>query len=122
MSKHGMYDESPRMERGAEGKMEVKKPKKKEQHAEGKKEHESASSGLPTHVRHAHEREDMHRRHAVEHSTHDHGKGGSKVEMHGRHEKEMKDMHTRHEKEPGATSGSPDVGAPIKDIEKGAKS
>lgn len=124
MSKHSMYDETPSIGRDKEGNTKVEKPEKKksEEHKEGKKKHESASSGLPTHVRHAHERREMHSRHEMEHAMHDNGKGGEKVEMHARHEKEMKDMHTRHEKEPGMTAGSNDVGAPIEKIEKGAKS
>lgn len=123
MAKHGMYDESPSIKHDSEGKTRIEKPEKKKskEHAEGKKEHESASSGLPTHVRHAAERRDMHNRHEMEHSVHDNGGNGEKKEMHARHIKEHKDMHTRHEKDAGMTNGSPDVGAPIEKIEKGAK-
>lgn len=121
MAKHNLYDETPSMKRGEDGKMAVKKSEKKTDQKEGKKEHESASSGLPAHVMHAHERQSMHARHEMEHGAHDSGKGGDKKEMHGRHQAEMKAMHTRHEKSSGATEGSKDVGAPIEKIEKGAK-
>lgn len=123
MAKHGMYDETPSIKHDDEGKTRVEKPKKKEskEHPEGKDKNESAASGLPAHVMHAHERQSMMARHEMEHSVHDNGVGGDKKAVHTKHQKEMKDMHTRHEKEPGATSGSNDVGAPIKEIEKGAK-
>lgn len=122
MAKHSLYDSSPEMKRGEDGKVAVKKSEKKTDQKEGKKEHENAASGLPTHVLHAHERQSMHARHEMEHGAHDTGKGGDKKEMHGRHEKEMKDMHTRHEKSAGAIEGSKDVGESIAKIEKGAKS
>lgn len=120
MAQGNLYDKSPKMERGEDGKMAVKKPEKKKESSEDKKE-ESAHTGLPAHARHAHERRDMHSRHEMEHSLHDNGSGGDKGEMYARHLKEHKDMHTRHQKEPGATNGSPNAGAPIKEIEKGAK-
>lgn len=118
MAKHNLYDETPSMKRDDDGKMGVKKAEKK---PESKSGSESASSSLPVHVMHAHERQSMHARHEMEHSVHDTGKGGDKKEMHVRHQKEMKDMHTRHEKSAGATAGSNDVGDPIAKIEKGAK-
>lgn len=119
MAKHGMYDETPSIKHDDEGKTRVEKSKKKE--PEGKKDSTPAAEGLPAHVMHAHERQSMMARHEMEHSVHDNGVGGDKKAMHTKHQKEMKDMHTRHEKEPGATPGSNDVGAPIKEIEKGAK-
>ena len=44
-------------------------------------------------------------------------------EMHDKHQADMMARITKHSKKPGATSGSNDVGVPIKDIvkEKGAK-
>jgi len=118
MARHSMYDETPKIEHDGEGKAHVKKSEKKKEPA--KREEASASSGLPTHVRHAAERRDMHSRHEMEHSVHDASNAGSKSEMHTRHIKEKKDMFTRHEKDTGATSGSNDVGIAIKDIRKGA--
>lgn len=118
MAKHSMYDETPSIAHDEEGNSKVKKAEKKKEVP--KEKTEMASSGLPSHVRHAHERRDMHNRHEVEHAMHDNGKGGDKKEMHARHKKEMMDMHSRHEKDAGATGGST-VGDPIKDIEKGAK-
>lgn len=119
MAKHDMYDETPSMKRDGDGKMSVKKAEKKPK--ENKTETPSASSGLPVHVMHAHERQSMNARHEMEHAAHDAGKGGDKKEMYARHMTEAKAMHTRHAKEPGATSGSNDVGEPIAKIEKGAK-
>lgn len=117
MAKHNLYDETPSMKRGDDGKMGVKKSEKK---TPAKSEDVSASFGLPMHVMHAHERQSMHARHEMEHGAHGPGKG-SKTEMYSRHQKEMKDMHARHEKAAGATAGSNDVGDPIAKIEKGAK-
>jgi len=107
MARHSrMYKDSPSMERGEDGKMGVTKRGDKETSSE--KEADKVQSGddgvkmtegMPTHIRHAHERMDMHKRHEMEHAVHDHNKAGSKAEMHGRHQTEMKNMHKRHESE-----------------------
>jgi len=101
-----LYKDSPKMERGEDGHMGVTKRGDKENEAETAADAVQSgddgiyvTEGMPPHVRHAHERRDMHNRHETEHSVHDHAKAGSKKEMHGRHQKEMKDMHGRHEKE-----------------------
>lgn len=118
MAKHKLYDETPEMKRDDEGKMGVKKPEMK---GKDKPQLESAAAGLPAHVRHAHERRDMHNRHETEHATHDNMiPGASKEPMHTRHEKEMKDMHTRHETEAGAMGGTA-AGPILADVEKGSK-
>lgn len=118
MAKHKLYDESPSIKHDAEGKTKVEKSKKPTS-AEGDKGVKDES--FPVHVRHAMERHSMNAKHEMEHGIHDAAKSGSKSEMHARHESERKAMHTKHEKEAGATEGSNDVGAPIKEIEKGAK-
>lgn len=118
MAKHKLYDESPSIKHDAEGKTKVEKAKKPEntESATGVKDEH-----FPVHVKHGMERHSMNAKHEMEHGIHDAAKAGDKAEMHGRHESERKAMHARHEKEAGATEGSKDVGAPIKDIEKGAK-
>lgn len=111
MSKVDLYDESPVMKRGADGKMGVEKTKK----PEGKGE--SATSGLSLHEGHAHARRAMHHRHIKEHMdmhhehemAHAHHKGDKKMlhekhereygDMHGRHHAEMKKLHDSHEKD-----------------------
>ena len=101
MAKEGrssrMYGKGPKLERGEDGHMSVKKhvEKEKEAGADGSIREE----GMPHHVRHAQERNDMRARHEHEHAMHDHGHEGSKEEMHDRHEAEIKAMHKRHEKE-----------------------
>ncbi len=104
-----MYDEKPHLERDEGGNMAVKKNDHRGEHeSKGEKASDKVQAdedgmkmheGMPPHIRHAHERMDMHKRHEMEHAVHDHAKGGHKEEMHSRHEKEMKDMHGRHEKE-----------------------
>lgn len=87
---------------------------------------EEKDEAMPVHVRHSHERHNLHSKHEHEHSIHDHHEEGHKHEMHKRHQEEMKSMHTKHEKEAGHTAGR-ETGAggaaepPIEKIEKGAK-
>lgn len=107
-----LYKDSPKLERNEKGDIKSVKPSDKEgAPSESMKKADEIQSGmdgvkmtegLPPHVRHAHERRDMHNRHETEHSVHDNGKGGDKKEMHARHEKEYGDMHKRHDKEMAA--------------------
>ena len=115
-----MYKDTPEMKRDEEsGKMGVTKAEKKSAQVsdgtDGMQQHEE----MPPHVRHAHERRDMHHRHETEHMIHDNGKGGSKEELHSRHEKEMKDMHKRHEKDSSPSKGSGSGAEKISKVEKG---
>lgn len=120
MAKHHLYDESPAIKHDEEGHTRVEKSSKKE-HIAGKEEKGVEAEAFPIHVRHGMERRAMHSHHETEHGIHDAAKAGNKKEMHERHEKEHKEMHTRHEKEHGLVAGSKDQGAPIAEIEKGAK-
>ena len=123
MAKHHLYDESPILEHEESGHVKVVKTPKKEEYGTDEEKGVEAE-GFPVHARHAHERHLMHAKHEHEHAMHDHhSPHESKEPMHTRHEKEFADMHTRHEKETGEKSGAEgrDVGAPIKEIEKGAK-
>lgn len=105
-----MYANSPELKRDEEsGKMKAHKSEGKI-HSEASRNADGTDGmpvheGLPPHVRHAHERRDMHNRHETEHAVHDNHHGASKKEMHGRHQKEMADMHKRHEKEHQELSG-----------------
>lgn len=110
-----MYKDSPRMERGESGDMEISRRKKDESDAEGEHmEQDGGNAGteeaLPHHIRHAHERmslkhrhlhehAEMHSRHMHEHHMHDHHEKGDKGEMHGRHHAEMSALHKQHENE-----------------------
>ncbi len=104
-----LYKDSPKLERGEDGDVKAVKPSDKEgAPSESMKKADEIQSGddsvkmtegMPSNIRHAHERMDMHKRHEVEHAVHDHAKAGAKEEMHTRHESEMKAMHGRHEKE-----------------------
>ncbi len=132
---HGLYDNSPTLKRGEDGKVAVKRPEKKEDKKEEKKgdgEEENAGDGL--NVRDAQSRREMRNRHIKEHidlhARHeaDHDGGGKEdmserhhgeyKEMHSRHQSEMKKMHSSHAK--AGTEGET-LGTPVKDIEKGAK-
>lgn len=121
MSKHHMYDNTPEIRHAEEGGTKVVKPSKHEK-SDGQGDAGVKEEGFPVHSKHLHERHLMHANHEHEHSLHEnhHGVHG-KEEMHKRHLHERKEMYMRHEKEAGATEGSKDVGAPIKDIERGAK-
>lgn len=89
----GLYDKSPKLERNEKGDVAVKKPEKKEESKE------EPSGPVTAHERHMAEMKDVHARQL----------------------KEYEDMYTRHQKDAGATNGSPNAGAPIKEVEKGAK-
>lgn len=96
-----LYAKKPHLERGEDGNVGVKEKEadKVQSGDDGVKMTEHHGEGMPMHVRHAHERNDMHKRHETEHAMHDHAKAGSKKELHKRHEIDLHDMHGRHEKE-----------------------
>lgn len=112
MAKHKMYENSPKMEHGEDGKVKVTKDQKShEKKSEVKtskeaKGDEGEHKGEAVADTHGQDIKDMHKRHTAEFK-----------DMHARHEKEMGMMHTKHQKTAGATGGSTD-GAPIADIEK----
>lgn len=95
-----MFGHSPKMERGEDGKMAIKKEMatKEDDMKEGE-DKDGSGQQLPVSVRHSMERHDMHHTMEREHHMHDMGGHGSKEEMHSRHEKMRKEMHARHEKE-----------------------
>ncbi len=96
MAKHKMYDENPRLEHDEEGNVKVKKDAPKETAGDtGEPDGEDIKLMMKTHK--------------------------EMVDMHNKHQEESLSRITKHATKPGATSGSDDVGAPIKDIEKGAK-
>lgn len=97
MAKHNLYDETPSLAHDEEGKVKVKKAAKKESSAGDTGEPDSEG---------------------LDHLIKEHK---AMKEMHDKHQADMMARITKHAKKPGATSGSNDVGAPIKDIEKGAK-
>ena len=104
-----MYKDSPKLERGEDGNMGVKKPSPAD--AENMGTAGGAIPGTPgempvqahqaherreMHHKHAHEHLQMHSRHELDHAGH---KEGDKSEMHKRHEEELKGMHEKHHKE-----------------------
>lgn len=114
-----LYDRSPELKRGEDGKVDVKKAEKAEEAGEG-------TPHMEKHMRHAHERRDMKHRHIKEHmdmhhkheTEHENHKEGDKAEMHGRHHEELKNMHTRHEKEMKENHGRHEKGTGGEKIEK----
>lgn len=99
-----MYRNSPKMERDVEsGKMKVTKPES------AAPELNDADQGIPVHVRHAMERQDVAMRHEREHAMVDYGKSGDKGEMLSRHQQEMKEIHKRHMKEMSKGASKSDV-------------
>lgn len=92
-----MYKKSPRLERDAETEKLKVSARPDEDKGEGMQQ-EGSPEGIPTHIRHAIERRDVHSRHENEHMVHDHGRA-DKAEVHKRHQEEIKTMHKRHEKE-----------------------
>lgn len=94
-----MYAKSPKMERGEDGKMGIKKPSKADGENMGIEGNEApgAGDGMPVQTK------EMHDRHMTE-----------MKDMHARHEDEHKDMHKRHQKEVKDKSGT-DVINDIKD-------
>lgn len=120
-----LYSKKPHLERGEDGHVGVKEKEadKVQSGTDGVKMTEHKGEGMPIHVRHSHERHDMHKRQEIEHQMHEHHKAGSKKELHKRHEIDFKDMHSRHEKEIEAGE-SKDMGdvenkAGVKKEEKG---
>lgn len=118
-----MYKESPKLERGENGKMDVVKSSRVEADKEqagidGMK----VSGDLPPHVRHATERRDMYNRHETEHAVHDNAGNSDKQEMYSRHLKEHGDMGKRHAKEYAKSNHNNDsnesAGAGKKEIEE----
>lgn len=104
-----LYKDSPEMKRDDEdGKMKVKKQtpaEKSSSETNAGTDGIQAHEGLPPHVRHVHERRDMHGRHEMEHAVEDAGKNSDKKKMHERHLEEIKAMYKRHEKEDGGEAG-----------------
>ncbi len=105
MAFHGskeMYKNSPKLERGEDGKMSVHK-KSQEANSENPSE---GHEGEPVHVKNE-EHQNMHARHNLErhmlHGKHEHEhamhKGGSKEAMHERHAKEHHNMLKSHNEE-----------------------
>ncbi len=98
-----MYKNSPRLEKGEDGKVGVSKnpgPTKAEKTATAEN---GQVGGEPIHeemmARHNLDRHTMHAAHEHEHAMH---KGGDKHEMHERHHGEMKKMLKKHEDEMGS--------------------
>lgn len=93
------YKDSPKLERGEDGKMGVSRGEKK---AEDIQTGTEGAQREPVHEdhevssRHTMDRMTMHHKHESEHMAH---KGDDKHEMHERHRDEHKAMHKRHEKE-----------------------
>lgn len=96
MAKHSMYDETPKMEHDEEGGVKVKKPEKKSDTGE----HDTAPEDDVKEMLKQHE---------------------EMKKMHDKHQADSLERIKKHVAKKGATAGSDDVGAPIKDIEKGAK-
>ncbi len=103
-----MYKDSPRLERGEDGKHSVKRgEEKKAAPAAPDKEEKVAdgTDGMPVETRHMHERRAMHHKHMGEHmGLHhkhemEHSHGGEKAGMHERHETERAALHKEHHKE-----------------------
>ena len=100
----GMYKDSPKLERGEDGKMGVQK---KHQSTKSTEDPSAGHEGEPVHVEKENEEHEMHARHnmarhhlhaqhEMEHAMH---KGGSKEHMHAKHAKEHGDMLKAHDKE-----------------------
>ena len=92
-----MYKDSPRVEKDADGKPEIRKGSKNEREV-GKEPAESdkndaGEGGMPVQAK------EMHDRHMSE-----------MKDMHGRHEKEHKDMHKRHQAETTKMAGESEEG------------
>src|ERR1017187_8676058 len=95
-----LYKDSPKLERGEDGDVGVKKPSE----ADGEDMGTSGKEGeMPVavhhsaerhelHHRHVHEALALHRRHETEHATHK----GDKKPLHKKHEAEHKELHDRH--------------------------
>lgn len=113
-----MYKSKPTLERGEDGNMGVTKKKiENDTDASGTEGVVREGEGMPSHVRHAMARADLHKRQEAEHMVADHHKTGDKKEMHTRHEKELKALHSQHEKE--MESGS--MEGPKKEIKEEPK-
>lgn len=91
MGKHDkLYDKSPKLERGEDGDMEVKKPEGSEKTV-GEDGSSAQDDGEVSNMdAHDKERASMHKRHEEEQKA-----------MHERHHKDMKEMHKRHETKEG---------------------
>ncbi len=75
-----MYKKKPHLERGEDGHVGVKEKEadKEQSGTDGMKMEEKHGEGMPMHVRHSTERNDMHKRHQMEHAMHEHNKAGPK--------------------------------------------
>lgn len=119
MKMHGskeMYANSPKFQRGEDGKMGVSKKSGPTEAEKVATEENGEVGGMPVHEhemmgRHNLDRHMLHAKHEHEHAMH---KGEGKEEMHSRHHKEMGDLHKRHESEMG--SGREDMMGKAKDI------
>ncbi len=106
MAIHGskeMYKNSPKLERGSDGKMSVHKKEQQEANAEdpskgheGEPVHVKGEEGENMEARHNLARHLLHAKHEHEHAAH---KGGGKEEIHARHSKEHTEMLKNHDKE-----------------------
>lgn len=99
-----MYKDSPKLGKGADGKVSVNKgPTEAEKVANTENGQQGGQpvteEAMPMPVRHASERHAMHAKHEMEHGMHDAGKHGDKKEMHARHEADHKAMNKKHGKE-----------------------
>lgn len=107
MGSKDIYKNSPKLSRGEDGKMGVKKPAAQS----GEEETDEAKEGMPveaqdTMARHNLDRHMMHTKHEHEHAMH---KGSDKKEMHARHAKEHGEMLKKHDAEFGAEGGRKDM-------------
>lgn len=105
-----MYADTPKMERGDDGKVAVKRPSRggAEKKAEGHPGLRHMHERREMMHRHVHERMGMHHRHEMEHAAHK----GKTEPLHDRHEREVKDMHNRHESEQKAMHDRQEKEAP----------
>ena len=113
-----MYGNSPRLEKGEDGKPKIVKPTKAQVDSARVSDGTAGmplddSKGIPSTLRHAIERKQMVDRHETEHMVLDHT-GAAKDDVYKRHMKERQDMEKRHKKEFPSTGGEQ-----ISKIEKG---
>lgn len=92
-----MYSKTPKIEKNADGKPGITRPKGDEADKAGTEGAgstlENAGEGIPVDI-HEKERSSMHKRHEEEQKA-----------MHSRHDKDLKDMHSRHESVPLPAAG-----------------
>lgn len=108
-----MYKDSPKVDKGKDGKPAVNKGPTEAEKVANKENGQQGGQpvteeAMPMPVRHSMERHTMHGKHEHEHAMHESGKHGDKKEMHARHQTEMKAMHKMHEKQ-SAMGGDDDA-------------